>query len=98
MQGRLDEIDRRLATAQAQVDAVGQEMTRIGGDAQALRGRLEAIESQFGGLAQDLQAHGRPPDVSMPSCPACAAARSDAGPALGVTPLPQAPSATRKPG
>ena len=99
MQGRLDEIDRRLATAQAQVDAVGQEMTRMGGDAQALRGRLEAIESQFGGLAQDLQAARQ------------AARRLDAflsglrglldqtqGPALGVTPLPQAPSATRKPG
>jgi competence ComEA-like helix-hairpin-helix protein len=99
MQSRLDEIDRRLATAQAHVDAVGQEMTRMGGDAQALQGRLEAIESQFGGLAQDLQAARQ------------AARRLDAflsglrglldqtqGPALGVTPLPQAPSATRKPG
>ena len=99
VQGRLDDIDRRLTTAQAQLDAVSQQLTRMGGDTQALQGRLEAIESQFGGLAGDLQAARQ------------AARRLDAflsglravldqaqGPALGVTPLPKAPSPTLKPG
>jgi len=99
MQGRLDEVDSRLATAQADLEAVNQEMTRMGGDVEAFQGQLRAIETQFGGLTEDLQAVRQ------------AARRFDAflsglrelldqaqGPALGVTPLPQAPSPTRKPG
>ncbi len=99
MQGRLDEIDSRLATAQAELKAVSQQMARMGGDVQAFQGRLGGLETQFGGLTEDLQAVRQ------------VARRFDAflvglrelldqaqGPALGVTPLPQAPSATRKPG
>jgi len=99
MQGRLDDVDSRLAAAQAELRAVNQEMARVGGDVETFQGRLRAIEAQFGGLAEDLQAVRQ------------VARRFDAflsglrelldqaqGPALGVTPLPQAPSPTRKPG
>jgi prefoldin subunit 5 len=98
MQRRLGEIDGRLAAAQAELETVKREMARVGGDVQAFQGRLGALEAQFGGLAEDLQAVRQ------------AARRFNAfltglrelldqgqGPALGVTPLPQAPAPTRKP-
>ena len=99
MQGRLDEVDSRLAAAQAELRAVNQEITRVGGDVETFQGRLRAVEAQLGGLAEDLQAVRQ------------AARRFDAflsglrelldqsqAPAPAVTPLPQAPSPTRKPG
>ncbi|MBN1138268.1 MAG: helix-hairpin-helix domain-containing protein [Anaerolineae bacterium] len=99
MQGRLDEVDSRVAAAQAELRAVNEEMARVGGDVGAFQGRIGALEAELGGLAGDLQAVRQ------------SARRFDAflaglrelleqaqGPKLDVTPLPQAPSPTRKPG
>ena len=97
--GRLDEADNRMATAQAELKAVREEMARVGADVQTFQDWFRAIETQFGGLTEDLQAVRQ------------ATRRFDAflsglrdlidqsqGSTPTATPLPQAPSPTRKPG
>ena len=113
MQGRLDQIDRsmgemdsrlngidgRLAAAQAGLNALNEEVTRVGGDVQAFQDRFRAIETQFKGLAEDLQAvrqSARRFDAFLTGLRELLNQGQE--PALGVTPLPQAPGPTRKPG
>ena len=105
MDGLLNQVDGRLAAAQAGLNALNEEVTRVGGDVQTFQDRFRAIEAQFKGLTEDLQAvrqSARRFDVFLAGLRELLNQGQE--PALNVTPLPSktqvplAPTSTRKPG